>query len=78
MKMQMTYDTRAAHMLPRTETANPQTTNLMRSLLGMLATWSYRHAERRAMRQIDDHLLRDIGLNRVQVEAMAARPFWRA
>lgn len=47
-------------------------------LLTLLARWNRRVTERRAMRRIDDHLLRDIGLDRLQLEKMAARPFWRA
>lgn len=44
----------------------------------LFARWRRRAAERRALRQFDDHLLRDIGLDRPRLEEMAARPFWRA
>jgi uncharacterized protein YjiS (DUF1127 family) len=47
-------------------------------LLTRLARWNRRVNERRAMRRLDDHLLRDIGIGRLQLEQMAARPFWRA
>lgn len=47
-------------------------------LFTLLARWNRRVNERRAMRRLDDHLLRDIGIGRLQLEQMAARPFWRA
>ena len=34
--------------------------------------------ERRSLRHLDDHLLRDIGLTREQADEEAARPFWDA
>lgn len=34
--------------------------------------------QRRALRDIDDHILKDIGLTRRQAEQEAARPFWDA
>ena len=34
--------------------------------------------ERRGLRHLDDHLLRDIGLTREQAIEEAARPFWDA
>lgn len=40
--------------------------------------WARRRHDRRALLQLDDHMLRDIGVDRTRVEAMAARPFWRA
>lgn len=47
-------------------------------LLTCLVAWNRRAIERRALRRLDDHLLRDIGLDRARMEEMAARPFWRA
>jgi uncharacterized protein YjiS (DUF1127 family) len=45
-----------------------------------LAHWRLflrRLATRRALRELDAHLLRDIGLSREQALAEAERPFWR-
>jgi uncharacterized protein YjiS (DUF1127 family) len=39
--------------------------------------WAERVAERRHLAELDDHLLRDIGLNRADVEAVTTKPFWR-
>jgi uncharacterized protein YjiS (DUF1127 family) len=33
---------------------------------------------RQQLRTFDDHLLRDIGMTRLQAEAEADKPFWRA
>jgi uncharacterized protein YjiS (DUF1127 family) len=40
--------------------------------------WVERAAERRHLSELDDHLLNDIGLDRVDVEAVSTKPFWRA
>jgi uncharacterized protein YjiS (DUF1127 family) len=39
--------------------------------------WSRRRHDRRALSQLDDHMLRDIGFDRTQADEMASRPFWR-
>jgi uncharacterized protein YjiS (DUF1127 family) len=39
--------------------------------------WAERVADRRHLAELDDHLLRDIGLNRAEVEAVSTKPFWR-
>ena len=40
--------------------------------------WARRRHDRRALSQLDTHMLRDIGFNRIQADEMASRPFWRA
>ena len=40
--------------------------------------WAERVAERRHLAELDDHLLRDIGLNRAEVEHVSSKPFWRS
>jgi uncharacterized protein YjiS (DUF1127 family) len=39
--------------------------------------WAERAAERRHLGELDDHLLKDIGLNRAEVEQVSSKPFWR-
>jgi len=39
--------------------------------------WAERAAERRHLAKLDEHLLKDIGLNRADVEAVTTKPFWR-
>lgn len=43
-----------------------------------IALWRARHHDRRAIRQLDDHMLRDIGLDPIAAHEIAARPFWKA
>ena len=40
--------------------------------------WQQRAHGRRQLTMFDDHLLRDIGVTRLQAEAEADKPFWRA
>lgn len=40
--------------------------------------WAQRAAERRQLAELDDHLLRDIGLTATDVDAISTKPFWRA
>lgn len=35
------------------------------------------YRQRRALAALDDHMLKDIGLTRCDVEAEVSRPFWR-
>jgi uncharacterized protein YjiS (DUF1127 family) len=48
------------------------------SFLDVLLGWQERAAERHALRQLDDRMLKDIGLSRANIDAEAAKPFWRA
>lgn len=49
-----------------------------RSLLARLTQILTLARSRRALKHLDDHLLRDIGLNRAEAEAEMRRPFWDA
>ena len=40
--------------------------------------WLERSRERQHLAMLSDHMLKDIGLTRVDVEAEASKPFWRA
>jgi uncharacterized protein YjiS (DUF1127 family) len=41
-----------------------------------LARWQERWRQRQCLRDLDDHMLRDIGLTRCQALEEAHRPFW--
>lgn len=43
----------------------------------LVLTWHERTRQRRRLRALDDHMLRDIGLSRADVEGEAGKPFWR-
>jgi uncharacterized protein YjiS (DUF1127 family) len=40
--------------------------------------WQERSEGRQQLLRLDDHVLRDIGITRLQAEAEASKPFWRA
>ena len=46
-------------------------------VLRTLILWHHRARSRAALRRLDDHLLRDIGLSRETAERVASKPFWR-
>ena len=48
------------------------------ALIETLLVWQERATERLALRRMDDHLLKDMGLSRADVEHEASIPFWRA
>jgi uncharacterized protein YjiS (DUF1127 family) len=50
----------------------------LRHGLNTLRLWRERAHGRQQLRTFDDHLLRDIGITRLQAEAEAQKPFWRA
>jgi uncharacterized protein YjiS (DUF1127 family) len=43
----------------------------------ILLIWHERAQQRRHLRALNDHMLRDIGLNRGDVMTEASKPFWR-
>ncbi len=43
---------------------------------GKLRRWAEVYRGRRELRQLSDHMLKDIGLSRADAEGEAARPFW--
>jgi len=49
----------------------------VRGWLIALARMHERSCQRRTLRDLDDHLLRDIGVTREQAEGEARKPFWR-
>ncbi len=46
--------------------------------LPIIRVWHERARQRRALGRLDDHLLRDIGLNRAEAILESRKPFWRA
>jgi uncharacterized protein YjiS (DUF1127 family) len=48
----------------------------LRTRLSRISLWRERARQRRALRQLDDYMLRDLGLTRLDVDREAARPFW--
>jgi uncharacterized protein YjiS (DUF1127 family) len=42
-----------------------------------ILVWQDRARSRHALQQLDDRMLRDIGVTRADVERQCAKPFWR-
>lgn len=40
-------------------------------------SWQYRYHYRRELGELDDHLLRDIGISRLDARVETRKPFWR-
>lgn len=51
---------------------------LVTRLFDQAFTWFERARQRRHLGQLDDRLLRDIGLSRAEVEHEMTLPFWRS
>ncbi len=43
-----------------------------------IRSWAARRRQRRALLELDDSLLRDIGVSRADASEEAAKPFWKA
>jgi len=50
---------------------------LIVSAMDTVLDWQDRARQRHNLLEMDDHLLRDIGLSRADLENEAAKPFWR-
>lgn len=48
-----------------------------RRIVATLRVWAERAHQRRQLSALDDRLLRDIGLNRWDVDREIRKPFWR-
>jgi uncharacterized protein YjiS (DUF1127 family) len=56
----------------------PSATALPRGALSTILSWADRRRQRHALAELDDHLLRDIGLTRHQARVEMGKPFWCA
>ena len=45
--------------------------------VALIARWLERARQRRALATLDDYVLRDIGITRVEAVGEAEKPFWR-
>jgi uncharacterized protein YjiS (DUF1127 family) len=59
---------------PRRGGSAPQ----VRGLLATLDRWAERHRERRALLELSDHMLKDIGLSGADAWQEGRKPFWRS
>ena len=68
----MLHGTHLPTVLPRS------TQSRLRAWGSAIRTWFERGRQRRALAELDDRLLRDIGVTFEQAKREAARPFWSA
>lgn len=47
------------------------------ALVGRLLLWQERSDERLRLREMDDHMLKDLGISRAQAYRESEKPFWR-
>lgn len=52
--------------------------DFVRAAFDVVMEWQERAQTRHALRLMDEHMLRDMGVTRADVEQEAAKPFWRA
>ena len=46
-------------------------------LAGLVAIWERRARERRALGEMSEHILKDLGISRVDARRESEKPFWR-
>jgi uncharacterized protein YjiS (DUF1127 family) len=58
--------------------SGPRPFELFSRAFDTMLLWQERHEVRRRFLQLDDRMLRDIGMSPDQAHELAQRPFWRA
>ena len=49
----------------------------LRGLIDLVLQWQCRIEERQRLAELDEYMLKDIGLNRVDALRESTKPFWR-
>jgi len=49
----------------------------LRRLMDLLALWQRRSVDRQRLHDMDERLLKDMGIDRIDALQEAAKPFWR-
>ena len=73
-----TYLPRADERSSDASLASARVFKLWRQLLTRPSVWGERDRSRRYLAQLDDSLLKDIGLTRAEARSEAGKPFWVA
>jgi uncharacterized protein YjiS (DUF1127 family) len=55
----------------------PQIRHSTQRVLRLIGTWMERSGQRRALADLDDRLLQDVGIARSEAAREIAKPFWR-
>ena len=66
--------------MPQTQIALPlrRRINVVAHMIESVRVAALRHRERRQLAALDQHLLRDIGLDSQTAESECAKPFWKS
>lgn len=67
----------AGHAAPSLDISLKGLGTLIIRVSDTLLDWQERARQRHRLGEMDDHLLRDIGLSRADLEHESAKPFWR-
>ena len=68
----------AARSTPAADISLKGLSTLIVNAMDTVLDWQDRARQRRHLGEMDDHLLRDIGLSRADLEYESSKPFWRA
>jgi uncharacterized protein YjiS (DUF1127 family) len=63
---------------PRAHLLSRRVASWLGRVRATLRLWQDRVSGRQQLLRLDEHVLRDIGITRLQAEAEANKPFWRA
>jgi uncharacterized protein YjiS (DUF1127 family) len=63
---------------PQDHVLSRRAAHWLRQARDAIELWQERSRGRRQLLLLDEHVLRDIGITRLQAEAEANKPFWRA
>jgi uncharacterized protein YjiS (DUF1127 family) len=72
-----TFPLRASHAALALSRATVGWAASLRQAVELLLVWQERVRQRQQLRGLSDHMLRDIGLGRADVEAEYTKPFWQ-
>jgi uncharacterized protein YjiS (DUF1127 family) len=72
-----TLPLRSPYAVPQAKSGFDHSSTVVARAVERLLTWRERTRQRRQLQSLSDHMLRDLGLGRADVEAEAGKPFWR-
>jgi uncharacterized protein YjiS (DUF1127 family) len=73
----MNYQTSSQPSRQHSERAAGDLFSILNGLVEAPFVWLERLQDRRRLAELDDHMLRDIGISRSEAEQVASTPFWR-
>ena len=56
----------------------PRPAGVLVRIADALVAWERRARERRTLGEMSEHMLKDLGISRVDARREAAKPFWRS